>query len=597
MFLNPKNKMSAIEPVIQEYAHGNTRHKAYTYPDEKSRNAWTLLVGEDQPRVYHELLAKFVRSNLVGRAVTFDLSDEDGIVKLLSTGKARLGDRDAFADVEGVDPHLVFVFLDVKDDTLGKDGEFRGIHLAERLRPLVDGRVVHVTVHPEEHLDADKTVAGKHKLGRVFSASKGADGSLTKETCAQLEQLLKNAKATYGCNSFVIQSGSFKLVYETPDGKTKTMGPWPASPCVLAMHWLLGEKALLIEHMAMYCGLQEGGPQRRNQQDMFQDYENWENRNREKSLDAPTKAPRPNPKREQARATLVKQLEEARDKAASDMQTACDDMAANLAFNLIAMADESGAQRRDILRQIEALRKKLASDPGWQEWLRDKNRDPNTKAHALNEQIEHAPLLYKHLSKLESNCYLQMLEKLAEQYITFVEDESLLTQAFDALCGDADVVSEDGFQWVSARVKKLFSERKAEHDTHHNTWTICNQDLQAFTFPDQYLLSENPSLKNPLKSSGNVDKLRKDFVKLLKKCGHIALARHFETAIHMHGEKMFYGHHKEHRWAWQLSPSAGPMVPTTVQGFEEQPFYRRWKEHHEQQTLASGPRAASHAAD
>jgi len=583
--------MSARQPEIQEYSRGNTRHKVYTFPDETTRNAWTLIVGEDQPRVYDELLSTFVRNNLVGRAITVDLSDEEGIVNLLTTGEARLGDNDAFAYVEGVDPNLAFVFLDIKDDTLGNPDEFRGIHLATRLRPLVEGRIVHVTVHPEEHLDADSTIAEKHKLGRVFSASKGADGSLTKETCTQLEKLLNNAKTAYSCNSFIIRGDSFKLIYETPEGQIKTAGPWPVSPCVLAMHWLVDKKAVLIEHIAMYCGLQGGGTKRRNQAGMHMDYENWENRTREVSLDRPTQRSRVQPKSNALNPALRKQIEEERDKAASEMQTASDDLAVKLALNLIAMADETGVQRQDLIRQIKALRRKLASELGLQEWLRDKNRDPRTKAGGLGEQVELSPLLQKHLLKLKSHYYTQMLEKVAEQYLIFADQETLVTQAFETLYGDPDIVSEDGFQWINARLKKLFLEREADYGTHQNIWTICNQQLQEINFPEQYTLSENPLLRNPLKSSGNIDKLRKDFVKLLKECGHTSLARHFETAVHIHGEKMFYGHNKELGWAWQLSPPAGPVIPRTFEGFKEQPFYKRWKQYQEQQALASGPKA------
>src|SRR5437867_4482307 len=98
--VSKKKTENAMKTLTRDYSVGNTKHEIYEHTDKEKRDAWTVIVGEDQPRVYRRLLEEWVESNLVGRAMTVDLSDAKGIIDLLTVGRARLGDPDKFVDVD-----------------------------------------------------------------------------------------------------------------------------------------------------------------------------------------------------------------------------------------------------------------------------------------------------------------------------------------------------------------------------------------------------------------------------------------------------------------------------------------------------------------
>src|SRR5438552_3115364 len=109
--MRTRKEMNANDERCRSYMFGNTRHEIHEYPEKKGRNDWTVVVGEDNPRAYSSILAQWAATNIVGRAMTVDLADEDGLLELLTTttGRVRLGDRDGNVDVDGIDPELTIV--------------------------------------------------------------------------------------------------------------------------------------------------------------------------------------------------------------------------------------------------------------------------------------------------------------------------------------------------------------------------------------------------------------------------------------------------------------------------------------------------------
>jgi len=569
-------KANGVEP--RSYMFGNTRHEIYTHADTNRKNDWTVIVGEDTPRVYSSILEQWTTDNLVGRGITVDLADESGFVGLLTMGRAQLGDSDASVAVEGINPELTIVILDIKDDRPNSADEFRGLNLADRIAKLVEGRLVHVTVHPQNHLASDPTVAGRHELNTVFTASKNEDGGLTSETRTRLTKLVENLKARFGPDQFVVQQGqSFKIVYKTPSGKIETSGWRPATPPVLAMHWALARKEIPLCHLAMFCGLGEAGERRRNQEQMFQEFREWtQGQSGNEILDGEGNLVRHSAKERTTRTQtehavrIRKEIEKQRDQAASEMETASHDIAVNLGFNLFAVSAERGEDISTLKHNAQVALARIKTDTELEEWLGVRNRSVSSKAAHLCSIIKFSTLTRAHLLKLENHVYVEMLNVFFNHILHFADHESDADQAFQ-LYSAPDIFSDDGFSWISRPLKQKYAERKAVYDSHHNTWTIANEQLQ----PDwQKQSAEHPERKHPLKEP--VEKLRKDFIAFIKRCKMPELAQHFGATLFFHKESIFYSNSTARAVAWKLSPPSGPIPPSDCEDFNSKAFYKLW---------------------